>query len=68
MLSMLFAYMILYVLFVQYICCFCVQEQLWNLDKTYERSIRLLEETKAAVEMQKYGAMIEFTGVDVSLV
>ncbi|XP_011075908.1 uncharacterized protein LOC105160289 [Sesamum indicum] len=45
-----------------------VKEQLWNLDKAYEDSVRLLEETSAAVEMQKYGAMMEFSGIDVSLV
>ncbi|KAL0304472.1 UNVERIFIED_CONTAM: Endonuclease MutS2, partial [Sesamum radiatum] len=45
-----------------------VKEQLWNLDKSYEDSVRLLEETSAAVEMQKYGAMIEFSGIDISLV
>ncbi|KAK4384794.1 Endonuclease MutS2 [Sesamum angolense] len=44
-----------------------VKEQLWNLDKAYEDSVRLLEETSAAVEMQKYGAMMEFSGIDVSL-
>ncbi|KAL0321607.1 UNVERIFIED_CONTAM: hypothetical protein Scaly_2457100 [Sesamum calycinum] len=45
-----------------------VKEQLWNLDKAYEDSVRLLEETSAAVEMQKYGAIMEFSGIDVSLV
>ncbi|KAG6417353.1 hypothetical protein SASPL_119507 [Salvia splendens] len=44
------------------------KDQLWNLNKTYQRSIRLLEETKAAVEMHKYGAMTDFTGIDVALV
>ncbi|KAH6756275.1 DNA mismatch repair protein MutS [Perilla frutescens var. hirtella] len=44
------------------------KEQLWNLNKSYEGSIRLLEETKAAVEMHKYGAMAEFSGIDVDLV
>ncbi|KAG8381075.1 hypothetical protein BUALT_Bualt06G0084400 [Buddleja alternifolia] len=43
-------------------------EQLWNLDKAFEDSVKLLEETNAAVEMQKYGAMLDFTGIDVSLV
>ncbi|KAL0400541.1 UNVERIFIED_CONTAM: Endonuclease MutS2 [Sesamum latifolium] len=45
-----------------------VKEQLWNLDKAYEDSVRLLEETSAAVEMQNYGAMMEFSGIDISLV
>ncbi|KAL9163030.1 hypothetical protein ABFS82_06G016200 [Erythranthe guttata] len=44
------------------------KEQLWNLDKAYEDSVRLLEETKAAVEMNKYGAMMDFTGIDVAMV
>ncbi|KAL8538171.1 hypothetical protein ACS0TY_000217 [Phlomoides rotata] len=44
------------------------KEQLWDLEKSYEGSVKLLEETKAAVEMHKYGAMIELTGVDVALV
>ncbi|XP_057804258.1 uncharacterized protein LOC131019679 isoform X2 [Salvia miltiorrhiza] len=44
------------------------KEQLWNLNKSYERSIRLLDETKAAVEMHKYGAMTDFNGIDVALV
>lgn len=45
-----------------------MQEQLWNLNKSYKGSIGLLEETKAAVEMHKYGAMIELSGIDVALV
>ncbi|KAL1557727.1 endonuclease MutS2-like [Salvia divinorum] len=44
------------------------KDQLWNLNKTYQRSTRLLEETNAAVEMHKYGAMADFTGIDVALV
>ncbi|XP_075502815.1 uncharacterized protein LOC142540493 isoform X2 [Primulina tabacum] len=44
------------------------KKQLWNLDRTFEDSMRLLEETNAAVEMHKYGAMIDFTGLDVSSV
>ncbi|KAL3630745.1 hypothetical protein CASFOL_023729 [Castilleja foliolosa] len=44
------------------------KEQLWNLAKSYEDSIKLLEETEAAVEMLNYGAMMEFTGIDVALV
>ncbi|PIN22927.1 hypothetical protein CDL12_04364 [Handroanthus impetiginosus] len=44
------------------------KEQLRNLDKRYEDSVRLLEETNAAVEMHKYGAMMDFTGIDVALV
>ncbi|GFP88763.1 endonuclease muts2 [Phtheirospermum japonicum] len=44
------------------------KEQLWNLDKAYEDSIKLLEETEAAVEMLNYGAMMDFTGIDVALV
>ncbi|KAL2457728.1 DNA-MISMATCH-REPAIR-2 domain-containing protein [Abeliophyllum distichum] len=44
------------------------KEQLWTLNKTYEQSVRLLEETNAAVEMHKYGAMMDFSGIDISLV
>ncbi|XP_073292865.1 uncharacterized protein [Primulina huaijiensis] len=44
------------------------KKQLWNLDRTFEDGMRLLEETNAAVEMHKYGAMIDFTGLDVSSV
>ncbi|KZV43123.1 hypothetical protein F511_04515 [Dorcoceras hygrometricum] len=44
------------------------KKQLWNLDRTFEDSMRLLQETNAAVEMHKYGAMIDFTGLDVSSV
>ncbi|XP_073125722.1 uncharacterized protein [Henckelia pumila] len=44
------------------------KKQLWDLDRTFEDSMRLLEETNAAVEMHKYGAMIDFTGLDVSSV
>lgn len=41
-----------------------VQEQLWSLNKTYEDSLRLLEETNAVVEMHKYGAMLDFVAID----
>ncbi|XP_051138421.1 uncharacterized protein LOC127256451 [Andrographis paniculata] len=44
------------------------KDELWNLDKTYEDSVRLLQETNAAVEMNNYGAMMDFTGMDVALV
>ncbi|KAL3524499.1 hypothetical protein ACH5RR_017333 [Cinchona calisaya] len=44
------------------------EEQLWSLNKTYEESLRLLEETNAVVEMYKYGAVMDFVGIDSSLV
>ncbi|XP_031095379.1 uncharacterized protein LOC115999664 isoform X4 [Ipomoea triloba] len=44
------------------------KEQLWNLSRTYEDSLTLLQETTAALEMHKYGAMMEFTGIDIELV
>ncbi|XP_019200541.1 PREDICTED: uncharacterized protein LOC109194106 isoform X2 [Ipomoea nil] len=44
------------------------KEQLWNLSRTYEDSLTLLQETSAALEMHKYGAMMEFTGLDIELV
>ncbi|XP_071929480.1 uncharacterized protein [Coffea arabica] len=44
------------------------KEQLWSLNKTYEDSVRLLQETNAAVEMHKYGAMLDFVGIDTALV
>ncbi|CAA2955843.1 endonuclease 2 [Olea europaea subsp. europaea] len=42
--------------------------QLWNLNKMFDESVKLLEETDAAVEMHKYGAMMDFSGIDISLV
>lgn len=41
---------------------------MWNLSRTYEDSLTLLQETTAALEMHKYGAMMEFTGIDIELV
>ena len=45
-----------------------VQEQLGYLNQTFEESLGLLEETNAAVEMNKYGAMVDFNGIDIELV
>lgn len=45
-----------------------IKKQLWSLNKTYEDSVRLLQETNAAVEMHKYGAMLDFVGIDTALV
>ncbi|KAM3729572.1 hypothetical protein ACB098_12G022600 [Castanea mollissima] len=43
--------------------------QLWSLNQTYEESLRLLEETNAAVEMYNHGGCrLDFTGIDVVLV
>ncbi|KAM4068542.1 hypothetical protein ACB094_12G020800 [Castanea mollissima] len=43
--------------------------QLWTLNQTYEESLRLLEETNAAVEMYNHGGCrLDFTGIDVVLV
>lgn len=43
--------------------------QLWSLNQTYEESLRLLDETNAAVEMHKHGACnLDFGGVKVVLV
>ncbi|VFQ72595.1 unnamed protein product [Cuscuta campestris] len=44
------------------------KEKLWKLTPTFEDSISLLKETRAAVEMCNYGAMMEFAGIDVELV
>ncbi|GAB4826055.1 hypothetical protein Ancab_008925 [Ancistrocladus abbreviatus] len=46
-----------------------IKEQLWTLDQTYEESLRLLEETNAAVEIHKYSdGVMDFHGIDVLLV
>ncbi|PQQ08980.1 endonuclease MutS2 isoform X1 [Prunus yedoensis var. nudiflora] len=43
--------------------------QLWYLNQTYEESLRLLDETNAAVEMLKHGACsLDFSGLNVVLV
>ncbi|CAM8989923.1 unnamed protein product [Rhodiola kirilowii] len=43
--------------------------QLWSLDQTYEDSMRLLQETNAAVEIQKHGGCsLDFTSVNILLV
>ena len=39
------------------------------MNQTYEESMRLLDETNAAVEMHKYGGCaMDFSGIDVVLV
>ncbi|KAM3319657.1 endonuclease MutS2 [Capsicum chacoense] len=45
-----------------------LKEQLGYLNQTFEDSLGLLEETNAAVEMNKYGAMVDFNGIDIELV
>ncbi|XP_062152962.1 uncharacterized protein LOC133861237 [Alnus glutinosa] len=43
--------------------------QLWSLNQTYEESLRLLEETNAAVEMRKHGGCsLDFSSIDAVLV
>ncbi|KAE8077579.1 hypothetical protein FH972_016132 [Carpinus fangiana] len=43
--------------------------QLWSLNQTYEESLRLLEETNAAVEMRKHGGCsLDFGTIDAVLV
>ncbi|XP_060963557.1 uncharacterized protein LOC133033039 [Cannabis sativa] len=43
--------------------------KLWSLNQNYHESLRLLDETNAAVEMLKHGGCsLDFTGVDVLLV
>ncbi|KAA8520588.1 hypothetical protein F0562_014844 [Nyssa sinensis] len=43
--------------------------QLWSLNQTYKESMRLLDETNAAVEMHKYGGCaMDFSSIDVVLV
>ncbi|KAM7499852.1 hypothetical protein LguiA_024266 [Lonicera macranthoides] len=43
--------------------------QLWNLNRTYGESLRLLDETNAAVQMHNYGGCImDFSGLDLELV
>ncbi|GMN44264.1 hypothetical protein TIFTF001_013457 [Ficus carica] len=46
-----------------------LRAQLWSLDQSYEESLRLLDETNAAIEIIKHGGCsLDFTGVDVLLV
>lgn len=45
-----------------------VQAQLWTLNKSYEESLKLLEETNAAVEMHNNGCSMDFTAIHVQLV
>ncbi|KAL7003721.1 hypothetical protein U1Q18_004869 [Sarracenia purpurea var. burkii] len=43
--------------------------QLWSLNQTYEESMKLLDETNAAIEMHKYGgSFMDFSVIDVVLV
>ncbi|KAF5769766.1 putative DNA mismatch repair protein MutS, core domain superfamily [Helianthus annuus] len=43
--------------------------ELWRLDQSYQQSLRLLEETNAAVEMHKHGGCVmDFTSIDLALV
>ncbi|XP_057951372.1 uncharacterized protein LOC131146093 isoform X2 [Malania oleifera] len=43
--------------------------QLWNLNRTYEQSLKLLDETTAAVQILKHGGCsMDFSTVDVVLV
>ncbi|XP_022141292.1 uncharacterized protein LOC111011726 isoform X2 [Momordica charantia] len=46
-----------------------IKAQLWSLNRTYEESLRLLNETNAAVEMQKHGGCsLDLSGIDLLLV
>ncbi|KAG6576609.1 hypothetical protein SDJN03_24183, partial [Cucurbita argyrosperma subsp. sororia] len=46
-----------------------IKAQLWSLNRTYEESLRLLDETNAAVEMHKHGGCsLDLSGVDLRLV
>lgn len=45
-----------------------IKEQLWSLNKTYDHSLSLLQETNALVEMYNYGAMVDFVPFHSSLV
>lgn len=45
-----------------------IKEQLWSLNKTYDHSLSLLQETNAIVEMYNYGAMVDFVPFHSSLV
>ncbi|GAA0173933.1 DNA metabolism protein [Lithospermum erythrorhizon] len=45
-----------------------LKEQLWCLDQSYEDSLKLLKETNAAVQMNNYGAMMDFAAIDILLV
>lgn len=45
------------------------QAQLWSSNWTYEESLRLLDETNAAVEMHKHGGCsLDLSGVNLHLV
>lgn len=45
------------------------QTKLWSLNQTYEESLRLLNETNAAVEMHKHGSCrLDFGHIDAALV
>lgn len=44
------------------------EAQLWSLNKSYEDSLKLLEETNAAVEMHNNGCSMDFTAIHVQLV
>ncbi|KAL0546625.1 hypothetical protein IC582_016537 [Cucumis melo] len=46
-----------------------IKAQLWSSNWTYEESLRLLDETNAAVEMHKHGGCsLDLSGVDLNLV
>ncbi|XP_004490531.1 uncharacterized protein [Cicer arietinum] len=46
-----------------------LKDQLWSLSRTYEESLKLLEETNAAVEMHKHGSCrLHFGHIDAMLV
>ncbi|CAK9324302.1 unnamed protein product [Citrullus colocynthis] len=46
-----------------------IKAQLWSLNWTYEESLRLLDETNAAVEMHKHGGCsLDLSGVNLHLV
>lgn len=45
------------------------QDQLWSQNQTYEDSLKLLEETNAAVEMHNHGSCrLHFGHIDAMLV
>jgi len=65
--SYLFSY--LYFIFLIYNFIFMKQDQLWSQNQTYQESLKLLQETNAAVEMHKHGSCrLHFGHIDAIMV
>lgn len=47
----------------------CFQEKLWSLDQNFDESLKLLDETEAAIKMLQHGSFcLDLSSIHISLV